>query len=50
MKLRKHPYFNILKISPPKNWKFSDKNSDLHTKVEIIEASSFLCQRTGSGQ
>ena len=24
---RKHAYSNILEISPPKNWKFSDKNS-----------------------
>ena len=24
--LRKHAYSNILKILPPKNWKFSDKN------------------------
>ena len=27
--LRKHAYSNILKISLPKNWKFSDKNSDI---------------------
>ena len=26
--LRKHVYSNILKISPPKTKKFSDKNSD----------------------
>ena len=27
--LRKHAYSNILEISPPKNWKFSDKNSNI---------------------
>ena len=27
--LRKHVYSNILKISPPKTVKFSDKNSDI---------------------
>ena len=27
--LQKHAYSNILKISPPKTWKFSDKNSDI---------------------
>ena len=27
--LRKHAYSNILKILPPKKWKFSDKNSDI---------------------
>ena len=27
--LRKHAYSNILKISPPKTWKFSDENSDI---------------------
>ena len=27
--LRKHAYSNIYKISPPKNWKFSDKNSGI---------------------
>ena len=27
--LRKHAYSNILKISPLKNWKFSDKKSDI---------------------
>ena len=27
--LRKHAYSNILKISPPKTKKFSDKNSDI---------------------
>ena len=27
--LRKHAYSNILKISPPKTEKFSDKNSDI---------------------
>ena len=29
MSLRKHAYSNILQISPPKNRKFSDKNSDI---------------------
>ena len=27
--LRKHAYSNILKIYHQKNWKFSDKNSDI---------------------
>ena len=27
--LRQYAYSNILKISPPTNWKFSDKNSDI---------------------
>ena len=27
--LRKHAYSNILKILPPKKWKFSDKNPDI---------------------
>ena len=27
--LRKHAYLNILKILPPKKWKFSDTNSDI---------------------
>ena len=27
--LRKHAYLNILIISPPKTWKFLDKNSDI---------------------
>ena len=36
--LRKHAYSNILKISPPKNWKFSDKNSDLfHISAQNID-------------
>ena len=29
LSLRKHAYSNILKISPPKTEKFSDKNSDI---------------------
>ena len=29
MSLRKHAYSNILQISPPKNRKLSDKNSDI---------------------
>ena len=31
-------YSNILKISPPKNWKFSDKNSDMfHISAQNID-------------
>ena len=36
--LRKHAYSNTLKISPLKNWKFSDKNSDLfHISAQNID-------------
>ena len=35
--LRKHAYSDVLKISPPKEWKFSDKNSDLfHISAQNI--------------
>ena len=41
--LRKHAYSNILKISPPKNWKFSDKNSDIyHISAENIDCGYSL--------
>ena len=37
MSLRKHAYSNILKISPPKNWKFSNKMSDIfHISAQNI--------------
>ena len=36
--LRKHAYSNILKISPPKTLKFSDKNSDIfHISAQNID-------------
>ena len=36
--LRKHAYSNILKISQSKNWKFSDKNSDIfHISAQNID-------------
>ena len=36
--LRKHAYSNILKILPPKKWKFSDKNSDIfHISAQNID-------------
>ena len=37
--LRKHAYSNILKISPPKRWKFSDKISDIffHISAQNID-------------
>ena len=36
--LWKHAYSNILKISPPKNWKFSDKNSNIfHISAQNID-------------
>ena len=35
---RKHAYSNILKILPPKIWKFSDKNSDIfHISAQNID-------------
>ena len=37
--LRKHACSNILKISLPKNWKFSDKNSDIY----LITAQNIDC-------
>ena len=41
--LRKHAYSNILKISPPKNWKFSDKNSDIfHISAQNIDCGYLL--------
>ena len=42
--LQKHPYSNILKISPQKkNWKFSDKNSDIfHISARNIECGYWL--------
>ena len=41
--LRKHAYSNILKISPPRNWKFSDKNSDIiHISAQNIDCEAVL--------
>ena len=41
--LRKHAYSNILKISHPKNWKFSDKNSDIfHISAKNINCGYSL--------
>ena len=41
--LRKQAYPNILKILPPKNWKFSDKNSDIfHISAQIIDCGYSL--------
>ena len=41
--LRKHAYSNILKIPPPKNWKFSDKNSDIfHISAQNIDCGYSL--------
>ena len=41
--LRKHAYSNILNISLPKNWKFSDKNSDsFHFSAQNIDCGSSL--------
>ena len=41
--LRKYAYWNILKILPPKNEKFSDKNSDIfHISAENIDCGYSL--------
>ena len=41
--LRKHAYSNILKILPPKKWKFSDKNSDIfHISAQNIDCGYSL--------
>ena len=41
--LQKHAYSNILKISPPENWKFSDKNSDIfHISAQNIDCGYSL--------
>ena len=41
--LRKHAYSNILKILPPKKWKFSDKNSDIfHNSAQNIDCGYSL--------
>ena len=41
--LRKHTYSNILKFSPPKNWKFLDKNSDIfHISAQNIDCGYSL--------
>ena len=41
--LRKHACSNIWKISPPKNWKFSDKNSDIfHISAQNIDCGYSL--------
>ena len=40
---RKHAYSNILKILPPKIWKFSDKNSDIfHISAQNIDCGYSL--------
>ena len=42
--ITKHSYSNILKMSPPKNCKFSDKNSDIFSyfcskhRLYLVEA------------
>ena len=39
--LRKHAYSNILKILPPKKWKFSDKNPDIfHISAQNIDCGT----------
>ena len=41
--LWKHAYSNILKILPPKKWKFSDKNSDVfHISAQNIDCGYSL--------
>ena len=41
--LWKHGDSNILKLSPPKNWKFSDKNSDIvHISAQNIDCGYSL--------
>ena len=41
--LRKHTYSNILKNSPPKTDKFSDKNSDtFHISAQNIDCGYLL--------
>ena len=41
--LQKHTYSNILKISLPENWKFSDKNSDIfHISAQNIDCGYSL--------
>ena len=41
--LRKHAYSNILKILPPKEWKFEDKNSDIfHISAQNIDCGYSL--------
>ena len=51
--LQKQAYSNILKISPPKTEKFSDKNSDIfHISAHIIDCgySLELPHRGGSNE
>ena len=41
--LRKQAYPNILKILPPKKWKYSDKNSDIfHISAQNIDCGYLL--------
>ena len=41
--LRKHAYSNILKISPPKTLKFSDKNFDIfHVSAQNVDCGYSL--------
>ena len=43
MTLQKHAYSNILKISSPKNWKLSDKNSNtFHISAQNIDCGYSL--------
>ena len=51
--LRKYAYSNVLKILPPKNEKFSDKNSDIfHIPAENIDCGYSLepSRRGGSNE
>ena len=51
--LRKHAYWNILKILPPKNEKFLDKNSDIfHISAQNIDCGYSLepPRRDGSNE
>ena len=48
--LRKHAYSNILKISPQKKWKFSDKISDIfHISAQNIGCGHLLEPPRGGG-
>ena len=49
--LRKHAYSNILKISPPKNWKFSDKkNSEFFFHIFCSKHRLWVLVRTASAR
>ena len=47
--IRKHAYWNILKILPPKNWKFSDKNLDIF-HISAQEHRLWVPVRTASAR